>query len=219
MKKITLFLFSFVLTFSVSAQKEWVSLFDGKSTKGWHSYNKTEVKGWHSMGGVLMTHGGNGDLTTDKEYGDFELEFEFKAAPKGNSGVIYKVIERADLGHSHDSGPEYQIIDDKNYPDPIKDVQKTAANYDIQPAKDLTIVKPAGQWNTGRLIIKDNHIEHWLNGVKVVEYEYGNDKWKADVAKSKFANWEYAKPHAKGKIALQDHGDMVSFRNVRIREL
>jgi hypothetical protein len=219
MKKTILFIFASAFTLNASAQNGWSDLFDGKSTKGWHTYNKTEVKGWHVMGGVLMTHGGNGDLVSDKEYENFELEFEFKAAKKGNSGVIYKVTEKADLEHTFYSGPEYQIIDDKNYPDPIKDVQKTGANYDIQSANDLTIVKPAGEWNKGRLIIKNNHIEHWLNGVKVVEYEYGSDKWKADVAKSKFASWEYAKPHAKGKIALQDHGDMVSFRNMRIKEL
>ncbi len=218
MKKYLLILSTCAIFTSASAQN-WTTLFDGNGIKGWHSWKKFDIKGWHVMGGVLMTHGGNGDLVTDKEYGDFELEFEFKAAPKGNSGVIYKVIERDDLGATYTSGAEYQIIDDKNYPDQIKDVQKTAANYDIQPANDLTIVKPAGEWNTGRIIIKNNHIEHWLNGVKVVEYEYGNDKWKADVVKSKFATWEYAKPHAKGKIALQDHGDMVSFRNIRIKEL
>ena len=117
------------------------------------------------------------------------------------------------------SGVEYQIIDDKGYPGNIKDVQKTAANYDMQPANDLTVVKPAGEWNKGKIIIKDNHIEHWLNGKKVVDYEYGSTDWYERLAKSKFKDWEYAKPHLQGKIALQDHGDMVSFRNIRIKEL
>lgn len=212
-----------LVSFATNAQKgKWVSLFDGKTTTGWHTWKTTDVKGWHVMGGALMTHGKNGDLVSDKEYGDFVLEFEFKVAPKGNSGVIYKVIEGDDdkkYFATYASGPEFQIIDDVNYPGTIKNEQKTGANYDIIAPADFTVTKPAGEWNKGRLEIKDNKVTHWLNDKKVVEYTYGNDQWKADVAKSKFAKWEYATPHAKGKIALQDHGDMVSFRNIRIKEL
>jgi len=219
MKKILILALA-ICAIEASAQKgKWVKIFDGKTTKGWHNWHSTEVKGWHVMDGVLMTHGGSGDLVSDKEYENFELEFDFKAAPKGNSGVIYKVIETPEQKASYMSGPEYQIIDDQNYPAKLKDTQKTAANYDLQPPKDFTIVKPAGQWNKGKIIVKDGHVEHWLNGEKVVEYEYGSTDWIAMVAKSKFPEWEYAKPHTKGKIALQDHGDSVSFRNMRIREL
>lgn len=219
MKKVLIFALAFC-AINASAQKgKWVKLFDGKTTTGWHTWKAKEVKGWHVMGGVLMTHGGSGDLVSDKEYENFELEFDFKAAVKGNSGVIYKVIETPEQESSYMSGPEYQIIDDANYPAKLKDTQKTGANYDLQPPKSLTIVKPAGQWNKGKIIVKDGHVEHWLNGEKVVEYEYGSTDWVAMVAKSKFPTWEYAKPHDKGKIALQDHGDMVSFRSIRIREL
>jgi Domain of Unknown Function (DUF1080) len=212
-----------LLSLSVSAQKnKWVNLFDGKTTNGWHTWKQTGVKGWHVMDGVLMTHGGNGDLVSDKEYGDYILEFEFKCAPKGNSGVIYKVIEdvnNKELFAPYASGPEFQIIDDVNYPDKIKDVQKTGANYDIQPPLDLKAVKPAGEWNKGKLVIKNNKIEHFVNGTKTASYEYGSVKWADDVAGSKFAKWPYAQAHAKGKISLQDHGDMVSFRKIRIKEL
>lgn len=222
MKKLVLAAFCLVSSTSFAQKKQWVSLFDGKAIKGWHIWKTTEVKGWHVMDGVLMTHGNNGDLVTDKEYENFILEFEFKAAPKGNSGVIYKIQEDAnnkDFFATYASGPEFQVIDDANYPNPITDRQRTGANYDVYAPSNLKIVKPAGEWNKGKIVINNNHIEHWLNGKKVVDYTYGNDKWKADVAKSKFANWAYAKPHAKGHIALQDHGDAVSYRKIRIKEL
>lgn len=222
MKKI-FFVLTLLVSFGSIAQKgKWVNLFDGKTTNGWHTWKETGVKGWHVMGGVLMTHGKNGDLVTDKEYGDYILEFEFKSAPKGNSGLVYKVIEdinNKELKSTYTSGPEYQIIDDDNYPAKITDKQKTGANYDITAPISLTAVKAAGEWNKGKIVIKNNRIEHYLNGIKVADYEYGSVKWADDVAGSKFANWPYAKAHAKGKIALQDHGDMVSFRKIRIKEL
>jgi Domain of Unknown Function (DUF1080) len=203
-----------------AALTDSTSLFDGKTTAGWHTYNKTgKVEGWHVMDGALMTHGKSGDLVSDKEYENFELEFEFNVMPKGNSGLIYKVIERADLEHPFISGPEFQIIDDVNYPDSIKNEQKTGANYDINAPADLTATKPAGQWNKGRLIVNKEKVEHWLNGVLVANYTYGTKEWQDAVVKSKFKDWEYAKAHAKGKICLQDHGDAVSFKNIKIKEL
>ncbi len=219
---ITLILVLFpILTFAQKKTK-WVSLFDGKSTAGWHSWNENSVKGWHAMNGVLMTHGGNGDLVSNKEYENYILEFEFLSEPKGNSGVIYKVLEdptNKELFAPYAAGPEYQIIDDENYPDPLNDVQKTGGNYDIQAPSDFTVVKAPGEWNKGKLVINHDKIEHWLNGKLVAAYTYGDDKWKADVAKSKFASWPYATPHARGKISLQDHGHAISFRNIRIKEL
>jgi hypothetical protein len=220
MKKLLTIVFCLFMTITFAQKGKKVKLFDGKTTKGWHSWQKTTVTGWYAMDGILMSPGKSGDLVTDKEYENFELTFEFRANPKGNSGIIYKVLDSEDPKvTTYMSGPEYQIIDDKNYPAVLKDVQKTGANYDMEPANDLTIVKPAGEWNTGKIIINNNHIEHWLNGKKVVEYEYGGDAWKAQLAKSKFATWEYAKPHAKGRIALQDHSDPVSFKNMMIKEL
>lgn len=205
---------------------KWQNLFDGKSTNGWHSYQHSGgVKGWTVENGVLMTPGKSGDLVTNEQFENFELEFEFKVAPKGNSGVIYKVVEDP-KNATYYSGPEYQVIDDEGYPPfndggkmvKINDKQKTGANYDMYaPAKK--VVKPSGEWNKGRIVVKDNHVEHWLNGEKVVDYEYGSADWKATVAKSKFANWPYATAHAKGHIALQDHGDQSWYRNIRIRTL
>lgn len=223
MKTLRLILPLVFICFLASAQKKkWQNIFDGKTTNGWHTWKLNEVKGWHVMGGVLMTHGGNGDLVSDKEYGDYILEFEFKCALKGNSGVIYKVLENDEdksLFATYASGPEFQIIDDENYPDKIKDSQKTGANYDIEAPLNMNVVKPAGEWNKGKIVINNNQITHYLNGVKTATYEYGSAKWVKDVSGSKFSKWPYATPHHRGKIALQDHGDMVSFRKIRIKEL
>ena len=204
----------------------WTNLFDGKTTNGWHSYNKSSVQGWKIDNGTLTTDGKGGDLVTDKEYENFELEFDFKVQPKGNSGVIYKVIESKDLNQPYISGPEYQVIDDKGYEwvengqrKQLSTKQLTGASYDILAPSDLSVVKPAGEWNRGRIVVNNNRVEHYLNGKKVVEYEYGSDAWKKLVAGSKFAKWKYAEPHAKGRIALQGHGDTVWYRNLRIREL
>lgn len=206
---------------------KWMNLFDGKTTTGWHRYLKTDTNGWRVENGTLTTDGKQGDLVTDKDYENFDLEFEFKVQPKGNSGVIYKVIEESQYNQPYITGPEFQVIDDKGYEwrdkdgkvMRLNDNQLTGANYDILAPSDLNVVKTAGDWNKGRILVQNNHVEHWLNGKKVVEYEYGSDAWKGMVAKSKFAKWGYATPHAKGKLALQGHGDSVWYRNIRIREL
>lgn len=223
MKKITLLFAACLFTITASAQKgKWVKLFDGKNLDHWHSWTLNEVKGWTIEDKVLTTEGKSGDLVTNEMYEDFILEFEFMVSPKGNSGVIYKILEEPGnkkLFNTYASGAEYQIIDDENYGAPITTKQKTGANYDMVAPSDLTVVKPAGEWNSGVLKIQDGNIEHWLNGTKVVAYTYGNDEWKENVAKSKFAKWEYANPRDKGHISLQGHGDKVSFRKIRIKEL
>lgn len=215
MKKLLILL---LLLNQISFGQKWTKLFDGKTTAGWHNYNKTTVNGWTVVDGVLLTEGKSGNLTTDKEYENFELRFEFKASRMGNSGILYKVIERLNLLEPYLSGPEYQIIDDIAYPENLTDYQKTGANYGINPPNDLTVVKPAETWNKGKIIVKNNHIEHWLNDKKIAAYDYATDEWALAVSKSKFAKWEYAKAHAKGKICLQDHGDAVAFRNIKIKE-
>jgi hypothetical protein len=206
---------------------KWTALFNGKDIKGWHSYHKDGVVGWSIEDGALTPDGTGGDLVTDKEYGNFELEFEFKIPKGSNSGVVYKIIDSPDIKSTYMSGPEYQVIDDKGYldgdgkPYKLKDTQLTGANYDMIPPADMNVTKAPGEWNKGRIVVNNNHVEHYLNGKKMVDYEYGSDNWKELVAKSKFANWPYAKAHAKGKIALQNHSpkERVWYRNVQIREL
>ncbi|WP_375447247.1 DUF1080 domain-containing protein [uncultured Fibrella sp.] len=208
---------------------KWTSLFDGKSISGWHSYHKTGVVGWSVEDGALTSDGSGGDLVSDKEYENFDLEFEFKLPKGSNSGVIYKVEDRSDIVSTYMSGPEYQVIDDRGYEWFDKDgkrlqlakTQLTGAAYDMYEPTDLNLIKPIGDWNKGRIVVNNNHIEHFLNGKKVVDYEYGSDDWKEKLAKSKFAKWPYATPHAKGNIAFQCHSpkEKVWYRNVRIKEL
>lgn len=223
---------------SPGKKSKWVTLFDGKTIKGWHNYNKQGMTGWLIEDGALAPDGTGGDLVTDQEYENFELEFDFKIPPGSNSGVLYKVTELPDIKRTVFSAPEYQIIDDKGYVfrngkgEPITvdakgetlklhDVQLTGANYDLNPPLDQSAVKSPGEWNTGKIVVNKNHVEHYLNGKKIVDYVYGDDTWKAKVAKSKYAEWPYAKAHAKGKIGLQNHNvkEKVWFKNIRIREI
>ena len=222
--RIVIFLMAMIVGNAGFSQKnKWVKLYDGKGLDHWYAWkinDGSSTAGWNVVNGELTTDGKEGDLVTKKEYGDFELEFEFKISPKGNSGIIYKVLNKQEeKDQPYKYGPEYQIIDDVNYPGPPKDVHKTGGNYDVYAPTDLTAVKPAGEWNKGKIKIKNNKVEHWLNGKKVADYEYAGETWKADIAKSKFKNWPYATPHEKGKISLQGHGNTVWFKNIRIREL
>jgi hypothetical protein len=204
----------------VGAQQDnggWRALFDGKTTAGWRGYRqKTMPEGWTVVDGALTRSGKGGDIITVDQFGDFELEVEWKIAPGGNSGVFYRVPEQ-DVVIWHDA-PEMQIIDDAGYKGPLKPAQKAGANYDLNPPlHDAT--RPAGEWNQSRIIARGNHVEHWLNGTKVVEYELDSADWTERVKASKFAEYpDYGKAR-RGHIGIQDHGDGVAFRQIRIREL
>ncbi len=221
MRKVILVLAMLVSLQAVSQKKK--DLLEGGKLDQWYAWkinDGSSTSGWELSNGVLSTDGKKGDLVTKKEYENFEFEFEFKVSPKGNSGIIYKVLDKkGEKEQPYIYGPEYQIIDDVNYPGTVKDVHKTGGNYDVYAPTDLKAVKPAGEWNKGKIVIKDNVVKHYLNGKKVMEYVYASDKWKEDIAKSKFKSWPYATPHAKGKISLQGHNDEVAFRNLKIKEL
>lgn len=195
----------------------WKLLFDGQTTQGWRTFKKQTFpdKGWEAKDGWLHCLGkGGGDIITDAEFNDFELQWEWKLAPVGNSGVKYFILEsRASaLGH------EYQMIDDEREPDAVKADGKhlTASFYDVL-APTRPPVKPTGEINSSRILVKGNHVEHWLNGVKVLEYECGSESVKAGVAASKFKNTAGFGDKVRGHLLLQDHNSEVWFRNVRIR--
>ncbi|GAB6185340.1 3-keto-disaccharide hydrolase [Thermopirellula anaerolimosa] len=209
------------------AETAWRSLFDGKTTEGWRGYKMDRMPpGWKVIDGALVRvqggaggkgAGGGDDIITVEQFDDFELELEWRLMDRGgNSGIILRASE--DAVTSWHTGPEVQVLDNTAYPgrDPR---QLAGACYDLYaPAKDMT--RPLGEWNKVRIVAKGNHIEHWLNGEKIVEYKLGSDDWNRRVADSKFKNMpHFQRPPAKGHICLQDHTSRVEYRNIRIRPL
>jgi hypothetical protein len=201
----------------------WKLLFDGQTTQGWRIFKEQTFPsaGWVVEDGWLHCLGkgsrnGGGEIISDAEFGDFDLRWDWKLAPGGNSGVKYFIIEsrKEALGH------EYQMIDDKETPDAIRAGGKhlTASFYDVL-APGPTPLKPPGEVNHSCILVRGNHVEHWLNGVKVLEYECGSEAVKKAVAESKFKNVAGFGDKVRGHILLQDHNSEVWFQNVKIREL
>jgi hypothetical protein len=192
----------------------WKLLFDGKTTTGWKGYRKDKMPdGWQVVDGVLGTRGKAGDICTLEEFQDFELQIDWKISPGGNSGIMYRVAETH--GAPYETGPEYQVLDDEKHGDGRNPLTSAGSIYAVYPPAKK-VLKPVGEWNHTKIVVKGNHVEHWLNGEKVCEAEIGSDDWNARVAKSKWAKvTSYAK-EPKGKIDLQDHGDKVEFKNIKI---
>jgi Domain of Unknown Function (DUF1080) len=197
----------------------WRPLFDGKTTDGWRGFLAKQMPdGWKVVDGALTRVDKAGDIVTTDEFADFELTMDWKIAKGANSGIFYRVVENETDKSMWMVAPEYQIIDDKGYPAELKDTQHTGANYDLQPpGRDVS--KPVGEWNTTRIVADGKHVEHWLNGVKLVEYDIASPEWEQLVAKSKFKDHPRYARAPRGRIGIQDHGDWIAFRNIRIREL
>lgn len=203
----------------------WISLFDGTSLKGWHGYNKAgEVKNWEIEDGALVCLGAakdasGGDIVTDKKFANFELKWEWKVNKGSNSGVMYHVLEGAKWHSPYETGPEYQIIDDIGFPEKLEDWQKAGADYAMHTANKLKTLKPVGEWNTSSIIFNKGHVEHWLNGKKIVEFEAWSDDWNKKRETGKWKDYpDYGKAKS-GEIALQDHGDKAFYKHIMIREL
>jgi hypothetical protein len=195
----------------------WKLLFDGTTIAGWRSL-KSEAPGagWSAVGGTLTTVGQAGDLVTTGEYGNFELSLDWKVSEGANSGIIYRVGLTEDA--TYRTGPEYQVLDNLKAEDNKQANHLAGALYDlVAPPKDFT--KPVGQWNTARLVVRGWHVQQWLNGEKTVDIDLASPAGKALIAGSKFKTMPKFATLLRGHIALQDHGDVVSFRNVKILEL
>ncbi len=200
-----------------TAAGAWRSLFDGRSLDGWRGYRKDAVPdGWRVVDGAITRVASGGDLITRDVFADFELTLEWKVAPGGNSGIMYRVTE--DGAHAYETGPEMQVLDGERHADGRSPLTSAGAVYGLYPAREGA-VKPAGEWNAARIVAHGSRIEHWLNGMEVARYEIGSADWEARVAGSKFREWPRYGRAGAGHIALQDHGDTVAFRNIRIREL
>jgi hypothetical protein len=203
------------------AEQGWELLFDGKSMDNWKTFNGGEVTGWKIAGNEMHNSGVGsdygGDIITRKQYENFELYLEWKIDSQSNSGIFYHVQEGL-TDAIYETGPEYQLIDDNGWPDKLDDSQYSGANYAMHAPKNAK-VKPLDQWNTSRIIVKNPHVEHWLNGTKVVEYELWSEDWIQRKANSKWAEKEHYGQAKSGHIGLQDHGGLTAFRNIKIREL
>jgi Domain of Unknown Function (DUF1080) len=207
----------------------WILLFDGKDLAGWRGYKKTgtgatgkESNGrWTVLNGAICLPPGSGqdthgerDIITDATYKSFDLKWQWKISSGGNSGLKYFVTEKNDSAIGH----EYQMIDDDRHPDAkIGPHRATAAFYDVLPPDPaLKKVKPIGEWNDSRVVVNGNHVEHWLNGYKVLEYTLESPELKAQIAKSKFAPIDDFDKALDAHLLLQDHGNEVCFRSIKI---
>ena len=202
---------------SGSVQGEWRSLID-PTMSAWRGYKQETMPAeWKVENGVLSKVKSTNDIVTRDQFGDFELEWEWKIHEGGNAGVFYRGTE--EFQKIYYTAPEYQLLDDANAPDGKSRLTSAAANYALYPAP-AGVVKPADQWNSSRIVARGGHVEHWLNGQKVVEYENGSPDWEAKVKASKFATWPKYGRITTGHIGIQgDHAGELAIRNMRIRPL
>jgi len=205
---------------SENEKKEgWQLLFNGKNFDGWKTFQGKEISGWRVINGILNNSGvgsdHGGDIVTKEKFQNFELLLEWKIAPKSNSGIFYHVNEK--IGTAiYESGPEYQLIDDRGWPDKLHDDQYSGANYGMHVPQNA-VVKDLNDWNQTRIIVNGTHVQHYLNGIKVVDYHLWDADWKSLKEKGKWKDYPYYGMAKKGNIGLQDHGGLAQFRNIKIK--
>lgn len=196
----------------------WRLLFDGRTTDGWRGFRQPGFpeKGWVVEDGVLKVLSGGGDLITTDQFGDFELVLEFMTTPKANSGIIFRATEE----HSTpwQTGPEFQILDDGGHEMAADHPHSAGSLYDLAPPAKGKVLRPAGEWNQARIILSDGRLRHYLNGTKLVDLRVDGDAWRELIAGSKFKGYDGFGVRPRGHIALQDHGDQVWFRNIKLRD-
>lgn len=219
---------------SPASEAEWKILFGGETTAGWRGINQDDFpkEGWEIKDGILLVNatdgqesGNGGDIITTEQYSQFILDWEWKMLTKGgNSGVKYFVKEGLSDNEKYGAGLEYQILDDENFSWMLEgkmkpgDYRTLASLYEIYPASNKS-PKPLGEWNSSRIVVEGNQVAHWLNGVKVLEYERGSDDFREKVSESKFKDIENFGEAPEGHILIQDHGSNLAFRNIKIKEL
>jgi len=198
----------------------WKLLFNGADFTGWKIYGAGPVgDGWSAANGeIALVKGGSGYIMTEEAFGPFELSLEWKISPNGNSGIIYLVNEAPEAKTTYQTGPEMQVLDDAGHPDGQIPSHRAGSLYDFAEPF-VAAAKPVGEWNEARVVFTGDRIEHWLNGQKVAESSYGDDAWREKVAASKFKSMPLFGTFPSGHIALQDHGDPVWYRNIKIRPL
>lgn len=200
----------------------WKLLFDGKTTSGWRGYNHTPIpKSWTVDNGMLVAYGKGGDMTgdivTEELFEDFDLYLEWAIEKGGNSGIFFHVVE-GNYPAPYYTAPEYQLIDDVGFPEKLEEWQKAGANYAMHNAVGKTL-KPVGEFNSSRIKVENGHVTHWLNGDKILEYDLWTDEWKDLSQNGKWKDYPDYGLARKGNIGLQDHGSVIKFKNIKIKDL
>ncbi len=216
------------VTMETTADSEWISLFDGQSFSGWHKYGGGEVgNAWKIEDGAIYLDAANkdgwqtgdgGDIVTDEEFENFHLKYEWKIAQNGNSGVIFFINETPEYEYPWQTGPEMQVLDNEGHPDAKIISHRAGDLYDLIVSSEET-VKPYGEWNQAEIIADNGKLEFVLNGTTIVSTMMWTSEWEALIADSKFKDMPGFGKFKKGKIALQDHGDLVHYRNIELKKL
>lgn len=204
---------------------KWIDLFDGQSLKGWHLFNRpnAEIKNWKVEDGMLACAegklGGFADLISDQSFENFELTWDWKIAQGSNTGIFYHVVENPAYVKPSVAAPEYQIIDDVSFPAKLEDWQMTGSDYAMHIPNNKKKLNPLGEWNSSKIVFKNGHVEHWLNGKLIVEFQAWTPDWEKKKAEGKWKDHPDYGVAKKGFIGIQDYGRKAWFKNIKIREL
>ena len=197
----------------------WELLFDGNVIDKWRVYKRDTMSGWEVKDGEMVALGiESADIISKDQFENFELKVDWKVSKGGNSGIFFNVVEDTAYSAVYQTGPEYQIVDDYEFPEPLKEWQKAAANYGMHAASKQ-VSKGANEYNSSMIRVENGHVTHWLNGEQVVEYDLWTPEWEAKIQESKWKEHpDYGKAKS-GHLALQDHGNVIWFKNIKVRRL